>query len=357
VTFLEPRDLIDQVYEHCEAGDIDKAVLACIRLARKISDTFNAVMFFFELYPNRDQHHRAFNEETKHLTKEARQRLWKETLERFLQERTFEGLDDDEDKLPPGDRKNVVVLSVGVLQKEPERLEQRIADLQVPHGMGPFDTAAFTDRNNQLKYLIRRQLTGFSAVLDRIRTRCFEYASRVERQLDAQSKTESLLGRIQNNVNNYFAARCDPVYQKLIKASSLIDSSNPEDHSLVLTTIRRAVKATADHFYPPKDGVVIDEDGNQHGLGNEQYLNRLEEFSKSFGSGTAADLLRAELSALMVLIRKVDKIGSKGVHSDVTRTDAEQGLLGLYLFLANLIAKLDLRPTAGDQVVIEALIT
>ena len=77
-------------------------------------------------------------------------------------------------------------------------------------------------------------------------------------------------------------------------------------------------------------------------MGNAQYLNRLHEFVlRSFSKSISNELIKAELEHLMVFSKKLNEIASKGVHTQVTESEAKQGLLGLYLFLANVIEKLE----------------
>lgn len=78
-------------------------------------------------------------------------------------------------------------------------------------------------------------------------------------------------------------------------------------------------------------------DGKARELGNEQYLNRLQEFfACRIARSTAKDLLRAELEQLSIFFRRLNDVASKGVHTDVTFVEARQGLVGLYFFLFNL---------------------
>jgi hypothetical protein len=164
----------------------------------------------------------------------------------------------------------------------------------------------------------------------------------VERQLDAQRKTISFLEQAQNEVQNYFKSRAEDVYEKLQKANQLIDSTNKEDLSLLLTQVRRAIKSVADHFYPPVSGPVLCSDGVQRQLGDEQYLNRLQEFlAAQFNKSTSTEVLRAELDHLLVFARKLNNIASKGVHDDVSLLEAKQGFLGLYMFLYNICKRLE----------------
>jgi hypothetical protein len=222
-----------------------------------------------------------------------------------------------------------------------EQGELSIRDLALPSGMGEFDTAAFTDRYVSKKEWLRLRIRAVHTVRDRIKTRCLNYAIRVERQLQAQSKSQNFLEQIQNEVNNYFKAHSEDLYTKLQKAAQLVDSNDSEDHSLLLTQVRRAIKASADFFYPPAADPVLCYDGKERKLGEEQYLNRLQEFLMTrFPESTSRDLIKAELGHLDTLARRLNDIASKGVHADVSPQEAKQGLLGLYMFLYNVVVKL-----------------
>lgn len=216
-----------------------------------------------------------------------------------------------------------------------------IRDLTVPPGMGEFDTAAFTDRYDSQKAQLRLRINAILTIKDRIKTRCLNYAIRIERQLQAQQKSISFLGQIQNDVHNYFATHSEDVYNKLQKAAQLIDNNDPEDLSLLLTQVRRAIKSSADFFYPPSPEPVKCADGAIRDLGDEQYLNRLNEFlTSAFEKSSSRDLLKAELEQLAVFARRLNDVASKGVHAAVSGNEAKQGLLGLYMFLYNVCSRI-----------------
>ncbi|WP_325308941.1 hypothetical protein [Longimicrobium sp.] len=302
-----------------------------------MGDTYNVILFLRELYPDQKQLHSAVYDETVHLTDEGRTFVWENSGKHWLAERTLDfGVDSDNPD------KNVLVMGVGELTREVEQLERSIDDLRLPEGMGEFDLAAFTDRHSGLKGGMRLKIRACHTILERVRTRCLYYALRIEGQLNSQQKTSDLVSSIQQEVHNFYATRCEPAYQRMRKAAELLPSSDPEDHALLLTSIRRAVNAVADYHYPPSGEPVVCLDGKSRQLGEEQYLNRLEEFCRTrFGADTSSRLLRAELDLLSVLIRRINEVASKGVHTDVTHAEARQGLLGLYIFLSNLIIKLE----------------
>jgi hypothetical protein len=130
-------------------------------------------------------------------------------------------------------------------------------------------------------------------------------------------------------------------YIKLQKASELAESTNPEDHALLLTAVRRAIKSIADHFLPPSNETHTFPDGKIGALDDDHYLNRLSLFCSRFPSSSSSDLIKAELEHLSFFARRLNSIASKGVHADVTHAEARQGLVGLYLFASNVIGRLE----------------
>lgn len=260
--------------------------------------------------------------------------LLKTTFEHWLDERTLNhSISGDPDK-------TVLAMGIGEIEKDIAHVKEIISDLNIPQGIGEFDSAGLTDRYDSTKAQFRLRISGVNTIQERIRTRCLNYASRVEKQLDAQEKTGNFLSDVQNSVNSYFSSRSEDAYKKLQKVCNLLELKEPDDNTFLLLAVRRAFKSVADYFYPPEKGDIVCSDGETRKMGNEQYLNRLHEFcSKTFKSSTSNDLVLAELDYLMTFAKKLNAVASKGVHAEVTSAEAKQGFIGLYLFLFNVIEK------------------
>jgi hypothetical protein len=72
----DPDEIIRRIHAHVEDGDIDKTVVACLRLSRYIGDHFNAVMFLRELRPDHHQFKQQYCDEVKLLSAEAQKHIW-----------------------------------------------------------------------------------------------------------------------------------------------------------------------------------------------------------------------------------------------------------------------------------------
>lgn len=337
---MQHQDLLERIFGYVEQSEVEKAVRACLRLSRHIGDHMSTALFLHELFEDRKEIIRVLYEETNHLKEDAQRYVYQQSLERWIQSRTLPfgiGVNPAD-----GESKNVLVTPVGEFSADIEQCEKSIADLALPAGMGEYDTAAFTDRHNEMKGQFRLRIRAINTIKSRVLNHCLNFAIHVEKQLQAQEKSVAFLQAAQNEVQNYFKSRSEDVYEKLQKANQLVDSSGAEDHSLLLTQVRRAIKAVADHFYPPESTAKRCADGVERTLGDEQYLNRLHEFIYTrFPRSTSTELLRAELEYLLVFAKRLNDVASKGVHASVSTNEAKQGFLGLYLFLYNICMRLE----------------
>jgi hypothetical protein len=330
--------VIKQVYEHLQHDQVDKAVMGCLRLARNLQDYLYAAIFLREMSGSKREFWRAIYYDIAHLKKEAQEFILKRSLDYWADNHTLPFAIGTNEH---GEERNVFAISVGEVDSEIEQCERSIQDLALPSGLGPFDAAAFMDRYNNTKAQMRLRIRGAHCVKQRIGAMCLNYATRVEHQLEAEAKSQTFLERVQREVDNFFKAHCEDVYSMLQKAAQLMNANDLESHSLLLTEVRRAIKGAADYFQPATNQAVQSRNDTERVFTDAQYLNRLEQYLKNLcQSSTANDLLRADFDHLLIFARKLDRMASKGVHARVSPAEAKQGLVGLYMFLYNVIARL-----------------
>ena len=336
---MDVKAEIGRVYENLENDRVDKAAMICLRISRHFKDAFYFAVFLREMHPNTREFARLFMEEAGHLTEEAKKFIFNHSLEFWLDTHTSDFSTGTNEK---GEEMNVLTFGVCEIDAQLVQCERHLSDMKVPSGMGEYDTAALTDEYSARKNQIRVKMTALQQTKQRIKTRCLGYASRIERELDSQIMSRSFLAQVQVEVNNYFKAHSEEVYNKLQKAAELLDVKHSEDASLLLVEIRRAIKAAADFFYKPRSDTVLCSDGKERRLGEEEYLNRLEEYiSNILTKSSSRDLLLAEFTYLSCFARRLNDVASKGVHSEVTGHEAKQGLVGLYMFLYNVISRVE----------------
>jgi len=82
------------------------------------------------------------------------------------------------------------------------------------------------------------------------------------------------------------------------------------------------------YIYPSIAGKVTCADGKERELGEDRYLNRLQEFlARRLPGSTSKHLLQAELDYLSKFLSRLNEMPSKGVHASVTLAEAKQGLV------------------------------
>ncbi len=327
-------DAITRIYDRCEAGDVEAAAMAAFRAARLSNDHLGAAYFMRELFPKREEVSGLLAEDMHGLGREALRFVWEKSFDRWLEVHTMDNVfPSDPRRGDPGDRRNVLAIAAGEIEGEIASWTASMQQLAPPAGMSAFDTAAFAAAAAGQRGDIQLRLMALNSIKSRLKTRCFSYALRIERQLRLQTRNTSILFEVQNEVNNFFSDRSEDVYGKLLKAAELASASG-EDAALLLTEVRRILKAVADHFRPASPEPVVCSDGRSRILGEEQYMNRLEEhLCSALRSSTAKELVLAELRLLATFLRRLNDLASKGVHASVAAAEARQGFVGLYMFL------------------------
>jgi hypothetical protein len=99
---------------------------------------------------------------------------------------------------------------------------------------------------------------------------------------------------------------------------------------------RRVLKDFADAVYPARE-----EKAEGHAVTDDKYINRLYAFAKE-RAGKALAL--EELEALGSALDRMNELGSKGVHTDITKEEVDVVIVRTYILLSQL-AKLA-RPEA-----------
>lgn len=194
---------INSIYDYLEKNQVDKAVMTCLRISRNLQDHLYTAVFLREMYTEKSEFNRVLYDDASHLKKEELKFLSEKSLEYWLDTHTLDcnfGTNDN------GEELNILAISVGKIDSDLEQCERSIQDMEVPSGMGEFDTAAFTDQFSTQKAKMRFRIRAVHTIKDRIKARCLNYAIRIEKQLLAQSKSQSFLQETQNDVNNYFKA-------------------------------------------------------------------------------------------------------------------------------------------------------
>lgn len=312
---MDYKNVVESVFTHLENDEIEKAAMACLRISRHLGDHLNSALFQREISMDNEALSILIHNDTGDLVDEAKDYIWKRSLERWSKIHTtnfVSTLNKDA---------NIINHPIGAIDLEIQQCDAMANDVD----------------DLELKVGMRLRVSALQIVKTRVRNLCHNFATGVDRQFQSQSSAQSFLWSIQNDVNNYFRNNDPSTFDKLTKACELASSSKSEDSALVLAAVRRALKSSADHFYPPIKGKTKCSDGVERDLNDEKYMNRLSEYiSTRLTSSTARDLAKAEVEVVDKFVHKINSLASKGVHAEVSREEARQGLLSLFMLLSTI---------------------
>ena len=170
-----------------------------------------------------------------------------------------------------------------------------------------------------------------------------DWLSRTVIELRYGVVVDTVFERARKRFDGLLAERAPDVARKLAAAYERAYSEDPEEWSQALASCRRAIKALADALYPPTDEKV---DG--HSLTDQDYRNRLIQFvADHIESDSQKGLVDIEIDDVVRRVEALDKIASKGVHSDINARDLELAIIHTYLLAGEL---LDLLPEPPQDV-------
>ena len=130
---------------------------------------------------------------------------------------------------------------------------------------------------------------------------------------------------------------------KLQAIEGKINSGNPEMYSQALTTCRRLFESTAvelfsKHFPDYKDKVYKTKSGAEIDVSGNHYKNKLSAvIEKLEGKSMKKTLVGSNVIYLLDWIDNLSNLQCEGVHSDITKEDAERCILQTYMCLGDIL--------------------
>jgi len=149
---------------------------------------------------------------------------------------------------------------------------------------------------------------------------------------------QAIFKKFQDKVNEKLvSSNQDAVNALEIAYESLGMSENPQRIATVAFACRRMVKAVADGFVPPQNGVKhVLKNGKEIEIGEERFLNRLQVYVDSLSSPNRKYLLR-EVGLLRDLMNEIPESMNQGIHLTISNAGAERLVLKSYIILGSII--------------------
>jgi DNA uptake protein ComE-like DNA-binding protein len=166
-----------------------------------------------------------------------------------------------------------------------------------------------------------------------VRRVALEKASSLYNKVAFASTPQTSLDILRAEVDSKLLDVAPEAAEKLMIAFRSVASEHPEEWSHALTSCRRFLEDISDVLYPPKDDQV-----KGRTLGKAQYINRLWAFiHESIESESNKELAKAHVDYLGSYLERAHRLGHKGVHADLSRTEAIKAVLHTYLLVADIL--------------------
>ena len=148
---------------------------------------------------------------------------------------------------------------------------------------------------------------------------------------------EGIFKKFQDKVNTSLARSNPAAISELNTAyENLARSGDPEKAAHVAFSCRRLIRAVADELFPPRDQAYTKRDKTTMEVGKDCFLNRLDAYVDSLGSGNRIYLAR-KIGLLRDAYGNVPQSVNKGTHDSITQADAEMLVIYSYLILGEIL--------------------
>lgn len=176
-----------------------------------------------------------------------------------------------------------------------------------------------------------------------LRAKYYEYALKKQIELVFSNAAMDIFAKYREKVDNGFSELSKETILKLQALEGKLESENPELYSQALTTCRRLFESTAvelfnkhfpdyaDKFYKTKSGKEIDVSGDHYKNKLSAVIEKLEEKSVS------KTLIGSNIVYLIDWLDNLSNLQCKGVHSEITKADAERCVLQTYMCLGDIL--------------------
>jgi hypothetical protein len=179
---------------------------------------------------------------------------------------------------------------------------------------------------------------GLATILDRIRARVRTYLSQTETDLVLGTTTTTAIERLMAVAEAWLAAHAPSVLAELRAASERCADGTTESFAQALLACRRAIMSLADALYPARDAPTQAEDGQEHKLTQDKYINRLMQYLKErLPAERHCQSINANLADAGRRIETAHNLAQKGLHSKVTNAEAHSCVAQTWLVIADLV--------------------
>jgi hypothetical protein len=153
--------------------------------------------------------------------------------------------------------------------------------------------------------------------------------------LELGNAVETIFEAARVDIDKFVRASVPSAAEQLVAVHERMRERTAESFSHALTSCRRLILSVADAVFPPRAQPYIDGRGRQRTVGEDQYKNRLIAFIETQAtSGGTKTILDAQVEHLAARLDATYEKACKGVHDDVSESEARLVVLETYILLA-----------------------
>lgn len=271
-----------------------------------------------------------------YFSREEFLRMRKETVVESISSRSVETIDSDGET----DDEKITLLGIQEIEEFIQVISRK--DDPLPSNLHPLDAAIYSDRRSKNRIIQQHQENEMRKVLARITQRVHSYLSRVEREIVLGQLQSDLFEDNRRYVDDKLAQLDPEILEQIHIAYRRTREGTVEARSHALTSCRRALKALADRFYPPKETPVKGIDGKERILNDSMYVARIWQFIAESNAGkTSKRMLIDDIERLGKQVDQLNELAAKGIHAEVTEFEVNMCVLSLYSVTGALLRLLD----------------
>lgn len=176
-----------------------------------------------------------------------------------------------------------------------------------------------------------------------LKSKYYDYALKKQIEISFGNVASSIFYEYREQVDNYFSELSKNTILKLQAIEDKINSDNPELYSQALTTCRRLFENTANElfgkYYPEyKERMFKTKSGKEIDVSGDHYKNKLSAvIEKLENKSPEKTIVGSNIIYLFDWIDNLSNLQCKGVHSDVTKQDAERCIIQTYICLGDIL--------------------
>lgn len=186
---------------------------------------------------------------------------------------------------------------------------------------------------------IRVGPNNFYFILNFVDNEIYRKTSRILSKLKFEKIESDIFEETRKSVNEELNALCPNAFEKLTEIyEDMIESKSKLDLQQVAHGCRVVLKDFADSVFPPTDKKIKGFDGIEHGLKDNNYINRIVAFvQESIDSKSNKNFMSSHLAYLASFLDNIDDLANTGTHTEISQEQANRCLIYTYLVLGDII--------------------